>query len=520
MLKNMSEYYVMPEKEKLDLNIDENIKIEIDDWSIRDVLSLGLYRDYTAGIRELYANAINACLTAKEKYGASPKIVISLDTKHAKLTITEIDSMGMSRDVFKNVYCVLGRSGNFDGTKPGMFGVGMAAYRALSDTMIIELYSRETEEKMAFFCDNMIEFKELKHNPPTLEKYGTKITMTLRPPKKAGQFLITKETDVPWKQDPWAEMYESIMTASAENAKFAGITTLLDVPNDIKTVSFPLGMYSIIDEENGNMQYYVGPLCAESHIGKPVFLSIDTDDFELDLSGIGYNFITLAGMPIQHENLSSNTGLPFHGYVLKIKNERKYLPTVSRDELTLQAENDIYKLVIESVAKAIIKIGNSKAKYYLQYDGFFILLSNLKKFIDACKEYGKCEYSLSPSIEKEITLLFKMWCKTPFKMNLKWAVGSTIILENLIDCSKQVMQEYKQKGENDQTINKKIFDDNISCTNENDQTIIKHYLRKFPKNHIILELTEPESEENWKELAGKLKEAGIPDMKTFKLSAT
>ena len=90
-------------------------------------ISHDLYAKPESGFRELFNNEARACRTARKHHNASPRIEVSIVPSERKLIIHGIDSMGMSMDRFLNIFTVLGRSDNFDGSECGQFGLGRAA---------------------------------------------------------------------------------------------------------------------------------------------------------------------------------------------------------------------------------------------------------------------------------------------------------------------------------------------------------------------------------------------------------
>ena len=325
----MLEYYKQPKREAKTLQLGKNTEVRIDEMIIKDLL-VKIYEDPSAGLRELFANSINACKTAKEKYGANPSIEVVINPANMKLEIIEHDSLGMTIKMFEEVYTVLGRSGNFDGEKPGQFGVGMAAYFALSDNMLVETFARDGT-RFVKFGHGLDGFEDVTaHNKQTLEKHGSRFTLTLR----------MKKTD----EDTRRDVLNSLITRLQECACFAGIPTVLTMLTSLKGLNFDVGKHEI------------GPITPEEfYQKKPIFI-IDNEDYRLDIGW--YNkanhesMTTLAGMPI-----NSKLELPFT-YVLQIKNERKYKPTASRDSLTDEAvikiKNKIYGDMINVIE---LKIG-------------------------------------------------------------------------------------------------------------------------------------------------------------------
>ena len=158
------------------INEDGIIPTQLNESAIRESVSTSIYAHPTSGIRELYANEMSAALVAKEKYGAAPSIDVFVNYVDNKITIVGNDSLGITKQVFKNILTVLGNSSNHDRTKPGMFGMGFYAYTCLSDTITVHTYARETKERLGFVGIKGAWFKSIK--PEHLETFGTKIEIS------------------------------------------------------------------------------------------------------------------------------------------------------------------------------------------------------------------------------------------------------------------------------------------------------------------------------------------------------
>ena len=78
----------------------------------------------------------------------------------------DMDSLGISQDKFLQVYSVLGRSDNFSGEEIGLFGLGRNSYTTLSDTMVLETFSREDGTKYAVMGKNGIAYNLLPRAEP------------------------------------------------------------------------------------------------------------------------------------------------------------------------------------------------------------------------------------------------------------------------------------------------------------------------------------------------------------------
>ena len=328
----MANIYRPPKKETKTLQLGKNTKVRVNNEIIKEFVTK-IYEDPSAGVRELYANSVNACKIAKYKHGADPKIEIRMNLDNMKLEIIEHDSLGMTEDVFENIFTVLGCSGNFDGELPGQFGVGMMAYHTLSDTMLIETYARENDERFFKFGHGLDGFEDITaynvRNEKKLEKYGSKFTLTLR-------------VD-PHEQNEHRYIATGLITVLEDCAMFSGIPTTLDIITKKHENFYATGIRVL------------GPIEPEEYLDN-IDMHIDDEDYILDISHYDNStkrICTLAGIPIEHGIL------PFLSYVLQVKNERKYRPTASRDILTSKARADLEnKICVELVKRLGNKLGH------------------------------------------------------------------------------------------------------------------------------------------------------------------
>jgi hypothetical protein len=174
---------------RLDYHDDEQLlslatggvmKLELEEDVVVSRIARDIYSSFRSGFREMYANAVTACLTAKETFGAEPRIEITLDPLDRVLQITEFDSTGISTDVFREIYLVLGRSGNLDGGKLGQYGFGKVAYTTLSDRIYIATKFRTKDGKNGEFAVEGRDGREYVLLPrPKLKDYGTSVKIIL-----------------------------------------------------------------------------------------------------------------------------------------------------------------------------------------------------------------------------------------------------------------------------------------------------------------------------------------------------
>ena len=349
--------------------IDSILDIDVVD----EILSTSIYDKPEVAIREVFNNGLRQCRTA-QKQGASPTINIIFDVKNNRLVFEELDSMGMTVQVFKEVYRHTGRSGNLDGSESGQFGIGKKSFRAIADSMIFETFARETNEKYAFMAKGS-KFEELPE--PNLKSFGTRVS-----------FAIKKDVSL-----------AGLAKYVSKIARFTQIKTYLIINDDLKENP----NHTSITFEKGITQ--IGPVDTKEFLAKKLdidsklikWIEIDNEDYYL-LMGFAsrckneesiYN--NLVGIPVslgekeetEHERLQQNE-IPnpgFSGYILNIKNERKYPPVASRDNLKQDSFDRLEQVIRKDLEEYFSKIDvrtvadykASSQKYFIEnlpYGGF------------------------------------------------------------------------------------------------------------------------------------------------------
>ena len=125
-----------------------------------------------------------------------PKVEVTLDPQVRKLIIHDINGTGMSKYVIESALTSIGDSDNVDRSRGGMFGMGVFAFMKLTNILHLDTWSRETNERFSMICrDGMkwdVELDEndnpvipdmySEQNPDLKGKstYGTKLTMVLK----------------------------------------------------------------------------------------------------------------------------------------------------------------------------------------------------------------------------------------------------------------------------------------------------------------------------------------------------
>ena len=340
--------------------IDSILDIDVVD----EILSTSIYDKPEVAIREVFNNGLRQCRTA-QKLGATPTINIIFDVKNNRLIFEELDSMGMTVQVSKEVYRHTGRSGNLDGSESGQFGIGKKSFRAIADSMIFETFARETNEKYAFMAKGS-KFEELPE--PNLKQFGTRVS-----------FAIKKGVNL-------AQLAKYV----SKIARFTQVKTYLIISDDLKEKP----NHTSISFEKGITQ--IGPVEPKEFLAKKLetetkflkWIEIDNEDYYL-LLAFGHskrdepNYNNLVGIPIslgeteetEHERLQQNT-IPdsgFSGYILNIKNERKYPPVASRDNLKQDSFDRLEKVIRADLEKFYSKIDvRTIAEYNASSQKYFI----------------------------------------------------------------------------------------------------------------------------------------------------
>ena len=324
----MAKYYVPDSTEEEVPLVSEGIGdpkyIDFETKTITDILAKHVYSDPMAGFRELYANSVRACKDAIEEHGADPSIEIRINPSTLDFSIMEHDGMGITHDIFDNVVTVLGRSSNFDGTKPGMFGIGMAAYFALSDNMFIESYARNGD-KIHRLVRGMRIFEDvIKSNPVELESYGARMRLKLQKLKDEEKKYYEIDEHSNW------HILEPAINYIKNLCKFSGVQTDLYIDG-------VLG-----DKWAGPTDHIrLGPLDPRDYIKEDdeYIFEIHNEDYDFigTMYGNNYKHMTLAGMPMecQMEVKGDYFDLNniFQRYIINVKNEREYMPVAARDML-------------------------------------------------------------------------------------------------------------------------------------------------------------------------------------------
>ena len=339
--------------------IDENglMQMEVEREAALNTYNTEIYTNPMACIREYINNEARPCREAI-KLGHNASLHITINTLTNTICIEGINSMGMTMDTFRNVYRVLGRSGNFDGTESGQYGIGRGSYYALSDVMIFETYSRKTKEKFGFISKGGSAIQVMTKNAPIIKKFGSRATMTIRKKRMLDQIILYVRT----------------------LGMFLNVPTYLHLESSSKNSNETI--YGNAVQKNTTTEK-LGPVSKKKELMKRVYdtkfcnyFEMENDDYKL--YGIACPLLTsfhsntevlLIGIPTE------KVSLQYPGaFILDIKNERKYKPVASRDMLSDDARGSIIERVSKDLDSLIAGIKINTIQEFLDSDQKYIFL--------------------------------------------------------------------------------------------------------------------------------------------------
>jgi len=418
--------------------LDQNKKIPIDDEAIDNAMEESeeweapqvsqssaffttfaskIYKDFNSGIRELYNNEARACRTARDKFGARPRIEITIDVEERTFVLHGIDSLGISEEIFKQIIKVLGKSGNMSGNEVGMFGMGFVSYQMLTDFMTLDTWTREEtngNEHYTVFCREDLHTKKVVQKEPTLDTFGTRLEMILKPNvylrevvetlKECSKFS-TVETIINIDNVSAEDIENGLEDGRIKPEQYGSVKEWFELNNTIrKWTHEKYGMLEIqkfntkskkqmesIWRRNKQIDFYHEFEYEDDDIefrGKLALYKIyeyDDDGKLLEIEkhsriGTGNSMrswdddnktgqMFLVGVPIKAElsyssfnNAYDDDGVSSRDisnildqteWYINIKNERVYSPNANRDDLEREAETKIAKLVSKIICESI-----------------------------------------------------------------------------------------------------------------------------------------------------------------------
>jgi HSP90 family molecular chaperone len=186
-----NEFYLPPVKKEAPLKLDSDllacssklpdiIKVRLKDSAVAHQIATGLYKSPQAGFRELYSNERRAAHTARQKFDAKPSIEVTVNTEHRQLIVQGYDSLGITAKVFVDVLRWMGRTTNNDENEIGQFGWGFFALWTMANSVELQTYARETNERYGVTAKDAGAFTLLPDEQVTIQEHGTRIQLNLK----------------------------------------------------------------------------------------------------------------------------------------------------------------------------------------------------------------------------------------------------------------------------------------------------------------------------------------------------
>ena len=297
------------------------VKVRLKASAVAQQIAVALYKSPSAGFREIYSNECRAARVASKQFGANPRIELTLNPKERTLTVQGIDTLGITSEVFVEVLRYMGRTTNDQPGEVGQFGWGFFAVFTLTDELRLETYARETNERYGVTAQSAAGFKPLPDEEVEIAEYGTKITVKIK-----------RDIDID-ELVKWIERY----------CKYSDVETNLTIIHDIVDTKWG---YEYVRRKAGRSRL-------DGSFKDQLRKSIEDDSVvvhEVEVNKPDYYFygaivgneeqartdshdradLLLLQVPIESEDIKE-FDLPLTGWVLNVKDERRYPPTPDRD---------------------------------------------------------------------------------------------------------------------------------------------------------------------------------------------
>lgn len=384
-----------------------------------------IYTSPDSAVRELFVNALSHGIMQRIQLDTDkpvkeyletfdpldpkfPRVEITLDPVHRKLTIHDVNGMGMPMKLCEEVVESLNVSGNIDGLRAGQWGMGVYSFLKLSSMLTINTHSSETGEKFQKISrdgvqwDTPTNWASKEHAEAEGQKCDSECgCMFVQPDMRS---LITPDsepttgTKLELSLKPSINMMD-IINAVKDVGRFWPITTRFNMSSDwVKkskesdsVASYGRGndtrgpdeiVYEQGVEQIGNYEVKQDLLDCIMHEDykkrmeenkdfKPLdrsyrsYAEIITNDFELVMFSMKspgghsegrhqrhnskYGRMFLVNVPIEIPDVITSIIPECDSFYLNILNERKFSPTADRDRLETVSAQLLSHRILEGV---------------------------------------------------------------------------------------------------------------------------------------------------------------------------
>jgi hypothetical protein len=354
------------------------VKVRLKASAVAQQIAVALYKSPSAGFREIYSNECRAARVASKQFGADPRIELVLNSKERTLTVQGIDTLGITSEIFVEVLRYMGRTTNDQAGEVGQFGWGFFAVFTLTDELRLETYARETNERYGVTAESAAGFKPLPDEAVEITEYGTKITVKIKQ-----QIHLSDLVD-------WIERY----------CKYSDVETNLTITHDIKDEKWNYDWVtrkagrnrldgSFKDQLRKSIQNDSLKVVHEVEVNKPDYYfygAIVGNEEHARTDSHDRADLLLLQVPIESEDIKG-FDLPLTGWVLNVRDERRYPPTPDRDrfkEGTLKTILDEIQSTLQAKFSEDFKLRSLDDYRRQQWRGIYSSSrSKASKFFDA-----------------------------------------------------------------------------------------------------------------------------------------
>jgi len=336
-------YRIDVDNKKLKIEGGRKIETKASVGVILKLLGDSIYHSDGSALREQLTNAIShGCMPINEKEPGKAFVDLNINFTDRTIVITDVGGIGIPYDDMDKIVTEMGTSGNHDRARSGQHGLGLFSFLRLSQTAILETWSKVTGEKYAFICEGGATWDEIKNRD--LKQSGTRIEITCK-----------EKVDL-------VEMVKTVKGV----CEFQSVRTVLTVEGSPQDNALDVARYEANDSEfwfHGDDVYEFGQVSFEeqcmknSSVKKVVKLKGKDMDIYVGIGETGHYRNDISQLLLCNVPVSNNIrSMDFPGLWVNLTSEKTYKPPVDRDSMhaeTMDIVNDEISNAITDWVKTI-----------------------------------------------------------------------------------------------------------------------------------------------------------------------
>ena len=330
-------YRIDIDDKKLKIEGGRKIETKASVGVILKLLGDSIYHSDGSALREQLTNAIShGCMPVNEKEPGKAFVDLDINFTDRTIVITDVGGKGIPYDDMDKIVTEMGTSGNHDRARSGQHGLGLFSFLRLSQTAILETWSKETGERYAFICEGGATWDEIKNRD--LKESGTRIEITCK-----------EKVDL-------VEMVKTVKGV----CEFQSVRTVLTVEGSPQDNALDVARYEAKDSEfwfHGDDVYEFGQVSFEeqcmknSSVKKVVKLKGKDMDIYVGIGDAGHYRNNISQLLLCNVPVSNNIrNMDFPGLWVNLTSEKTYKPPVDRDSMHAETMD----VVNEEISNAIV----------------------------------------------------------------------------------------------------------------------------------------------------------------------